>query len=134
MRCQLSKTIFLLTFLVTIITTMPSMAQAQKYTCPMHPHYIALDEGTCPICGMDLVPLGGDEVDDTEVQNTSALSGEKKILYWQAPMDPNYKMDKPGKSPMGMDLVPIYAEEPIADTGRTVVKIDSRNDPKFRCA
>ena len=36
---------------------------------------------------------------------------EKKILYWVAPMDPKYKRDKPGKSPMGMDLVPVYAGE-----------------------
>ncbi|WP_440993697.1 efflux RND transporter periplasmic adaptor subunit [Cysteiniphilum litorale] len=34
----------------------------------------------------------------------------KKPLYWVAPMDPNYKRDQPGKSPMGMDLVPVYAE------------------------
>ena len=32
-------------------------------------------------------------------------------LYWVAPMDPNYQRDKPGKSPMGMDLVPVYAED-----------------------
>ena len=30
------------------------------------------------------------------------------ILYWVAPMDPNYRRDGPGKSPMGMDLVPVY--------------------------
>ena len=30
---------------------------ATKYTCPMHPHYIANEMGNCPICGMDLVPL-----------------------------------------------------------------------------
>jgi Cu(I)/Ag(I) efflux system membrane fusion protein len=35
---------------------------------------------------------------------------EKEILYWVAPMDANFKRDKPGKSPMGMDLVPIYRE------------------------
>ena len=29
-------------------------------------------------------------------------------LYWVAPMDPNYQRDKPGKSPMGMDLIPVY--------------------------
>ncbi|MFT5276461.1 MAG: Cu(I)/Ag(I) efflux system membrane fusion protein [Glaciecola sp.] len=29
-------------------------------------------------------------------------------LYWVAPMDPNYQRDKPGLSPMGMDLVPVY--------------------------
>ena len=28
-----------------------------QYTCPMHPHYIADEMGTCPICGMDLVAL-----------------------------------------------------------------------------
>ena len=38
-------------------------------------------------------------------------SAEKEILYWVAPMDPNFRRDEPGKSPMGMDLVPVYAEE-----------------------
>jgi Cu(I)/Ag(I) efflux system membrane fusion protein len=36
---------------------------------------------------------------------------EREILYWVAPMDPNYRRDEPGKSPMGMDLVPVYADE-----------------------
>jgi Cu(I)/Ag(I) efflux system membrane fusion protein/cobalt-zinc-cadmium efflux system membrane fusion protein len=36
--------------------------------------------------------------------------GERKIKYWVAPMDPNYRSDKPGKSPMGMDLVPVYED------------------------
>ncbi|TLM78997.1 efflux RND transporter periplasmic adaptor subunit [Microbulbifer harenosus] len=36
---------------------------------------------------------------------------EKKILYWVAPMDPNYRRDGPGKSPMGMDLIPVYEGE-----------------------
>ena len=32
--------------------------EAKQYTCPMHPHYISTDpDGTCPICGMDLVPV-----------------------------------------------------------------------------
>jgi Cu(I)/Ag(I) efflux system membrane fusion protein len=35
--------------------------------------------------------------------------GDKEILYWVAPMDPNYRRDQPGKSPMGMNLVPVYA-------------------------
>lgn len=33
---------------------------------------------------------------------------EKKPLYWVAPMDPSYRRDAPGKSPMGMDLIPVY--------------------------
>ena len=36
---------------------------------------------------------------------------EKKPLYWVAPMDANYRRDKPGKSPMGMDLIPYYEDE-----------------------
>lgn len=39
-----------------------------------------------------------------------------EILYWAAPMDANYRRDGPGKSPMGMDLVPVYAgQEPSND-------------------
>ncbi|PHS18861.1 MAG: efflux transporter periplasmic adaptor subunit [Kangiella sp.] len=33
----------------------------------------------------------------------------EKPLYWVAPMDSNYRRDKPGQSPMGMDLVAVYA-------------------------
>ena len=36
---------------------------------------------------------------------------EKEVLYWVAPMDSSYRRDEPGKSPMGMDLVPVYADE-----------------------
>jgi Cu(I)/Ag(I) efflux system membrane fusion protein len=44
----------------------------------------------------------------------------KEVLYWVAPMDPNYRRDKPGKSPMGMDLVPVYANADDANNGNTV--------------
>ncbi|MGQ9424320.1 efflux RND transporter periplasmic adaptor subunit [Gilvimarinus sp. F26214L] len=43
-------------------------------------------------------------------QGATAKS-EREPLYWVAPMDANYRRDKPGKSPMGMDLVPVYEEE-----------------------
>ena len=36
---------------------------------------------------------------------------EREILYWVAPMDANFIKDGPGKSPMGMELVPVYADE-----------------------
>ena len=41
----------------------------------------------------------------------SAAPAAREILYWVAPMDQNYRRDKPGKSPMGMDLVPVYADD-----------------------
>ena len=30
----------------------------QYYYCPMHPDYVATERGACPICGMELVPVG----------------------------------------------------------------------------
>tara|TARA_R110001599_G_scaffold3596_4_gene19841 strand:+ start:23631 stop:24893 length:1263 start_codon:yes stop_codon:yes gene_type:complete len=41
-------------------------------------------------------------------------------LYWVAPMDPNYRRDAPGKSPMGMDLIPVYADKADAAATGTV--------------
>ena len=70
-----------------------------KYQCPMHPNIIKGEEGSCPICGMHLERIE---------YNDSAVKKQKKILYWVAPMDPNYRRDEPGKSPMGMDLTPVY--------------------------
>ena len=50
-------------------------------------------------------------------------SKEKKIKYWAAPMDPTYIRNEPGKSPMGMDLVPVYEDgSDESDTG--TVRID----------
>lgn len=47
-------------------------------------------------------------------QDAGAEGGD--ILYWVAPMDANFRKDGPGKSPMGMDLVPVYeGEEPTGD-------------------
>lgn len=51
-----------------------------------------------------------------------STSGSRQVLYWYAPMDPNFRSDNPGKSPMGMDLVPKYAGEVDGQLG--VVAID----------
>jgi Cu(I)/Ag(I) efflux system membrane fusion protein len=48
---------------------------------------------------------------------------DREVLYWVAPMDANYRRDEPGKSPMGMDLVPVYADEIDGQPG--VVAIDA---------
>ena len=45
-----------------------------------------------------------------------------KIKYWVAPMDANFRKDSPGKSPMGMDLVPVYeGDEPSGDPGEVTL-------------
>ncbi len=48
-------------------------------------------------------------------QGAETATKAKAPLYWVAPMDPNYRRDKPGKSPMGMDLIPVYEETSSPD-------------------
>ncbi|HCY75095.1 MAG TPA: efflux RND transporter periplasmic adaptor subunit [Ignavibacteriales bacterium] len=87
--------------------------EKQLYTCGMHPDVISDEPGNCPICGMKLVPKKG--------TGTASNTGERKILYWRAPMDPNEIYDAPGKSKMGMDLVPVYEDNA---SGSGIVSID----------
>jgi membrane fusion protein, copper/silver efflux system len=49
----------------------------------------------------------------TNANNMSqqTAQGKRKILYWRAPMNPGEVYNHPGKSKMGMDLVPVYADE-----------------------
>jgi len=49
---------------------------------------------------------------------------DREILYWVAPMDPNYRRDEPGKSPMGMDLVPVYADGDGGDSSTPSIRIN----------
>ncbi len=60
-------------------------------------------------------PLGWERLDalmENHAHTTPGpTAGERKILYWRAPMDPNYTSDTPGTSPMGMDLVPVYEDQ-----------------------
>ena len=77
----------------------------QWYTCGMHPDVLLQSPGDCPICQMKLTPRKDDE-DDAD----DGGPAERRVLYWRAPMDPNFVSESPGKSPMGMDLVPVYAD------------------------
>jgi len=48
---------------------------------------------------------------DEPMVGAGASNGERVISHWVAPMDPNFRRDGPGKSPMGMDLIPVYRDE-----------------------
>jgi Cu(I)/Ag(I) efflux system membrane fusion protein/cobalt-zinc-cadmium efflux system membrane fusion protein len=100
----------------------PTAAQ-ELYTCGMHPQVIQDGPGTCPICGMDLTPVNAGGAADRKMEPPKS-SGERKIKYWVAPMDSTYISDKPGKSPMGMDLVPVYEDEGPGDSASGGVSID----------
>jgi len=43
--------------------------------------------------------------------SASGNSKGKKVLYWRSPMNPKEIYNHPGKSNMGMDLVPVYADD-----------------------
>lgn len=60
---------------------------------------------------------------ETTSEQAPAAAGESndEILYWVAPMDSSYRRDKPGKSPMGMDLVPVYAGEEQSAPGTVAI-------------
>jgi len=63
------------------------------YTCPMHPEVEQKGPGSCPKCGMALVPL---------VPAVSAVS------EYTCPMHPEIRQNKPGSCPKcGMALVPV---------------------------
>ena len=102
------------------------------YTCGMHPQVIQDEPGNCPICGMRLTPVKDSSAaadhDMGAMEQGGAAQpspqGERKILYWRAPMDPNYISDKPGKSPMGMDLIPVYEDEAGATGSPSGVRVD----------
>lgn len=54
----------------------------------------------------------------------SDSNSQQEPLYWVAPMDPDYRRDKPGKSPMGMDLIPVYDQgDGTAATGPGTITI-----------
>lgn len=86
--------------------TVPSgdSPRSGAYYCPMHPTYTSDRPGDCSICNMKLVKR------------------ERKILYWTDPMIPGYRSDQPGKSPMGMDLVPVYEEGSAAGSVESQVE------------
>jgi len=75
--------------------------QDPKYVCPMHPQIIRDKEGSCPICGMNLV----------EKQVKAKKSGKKIISYYRHPHKPTVTSKVPKKDEMGMDYIAIYETE-----------------------
>ena len=88
----------------------------QNWTCGMHPQVVQDHPGICPICHMKLTPMRSNG-SDTAAND----SGKKKVLYWWDPMlGPSSIADKPGKSAMGMDRVPVYESDMSAGPKVTI--------------
>src|SRR6266851_666432 len=63
-----------------------------RYTCPMHPEIVQIGPGSCPKCGMALVPMEGGVEDDSELRDlvrrlwVSAALSAPLLLIAMAPM------------------------------------------------
>jgi Cu+-exporting ATPase len=64
-----------------------------RYTCPMHPDIVRDAPGSCPKCGMALIPL---------------LDSIPRAAEYTCPMHPEVRSPQPGSCPKcGMALVPV---------------------------
>ena len=75
--------------------TAPAQAapKGAQYTCPMHPEIVKDGPGSCPKCGMALVPM---------------VPAAPAAAEYTCPMHPEVRSPKPGNCPKcGMALVPV---------------------------
>jgi len=80
------------------------------WTCPMHPDILAEEPGSCPICGMDLVPVeAGVAAAETTSATATELGGEHQL--WTCGMHPQVIQDDPGACPIcHMELTPLRTQ------------------------
>ncbi|HZL99675.1 MAG TPA: efflux RND transporter periplasmic adaptor subunit [Planctomycetota bacterium] len=108
-----------------------AMEARQLWTCSMHPQVLQDQPGSCPICGMALTPVknhGAAAGAPSAGAQGAAGQGERRIKYWWDPMmSPPYISPAPGKSPMGMDLVPVYEDEVLAGEAVTIDPVVVQN-------
>src|ERR1035441_7532458 len=81
--------------------------EEQLYTCGMHPQVIEHKPGNCPICGMKLTPV-------RKQAGTKSTSADRKVKHYKSTMNPGEVSPGPAKDSMGMDMVPVYADEAAA--------------------
>ena len=69
-----------------------------------------------------------EETINAETPDSVKSPAKKEPLYWVAPMDPNYRRDQPGQSPMGMDLIPYYGDDGDDSPGTIKISPDVVNN------
>jgi Cu+-exporting ATPase len=77
-------------------------ASGTRYTCPMHPEIVRDAPGSCPKCGMALIPI---------------LEATPRAAEYTCPMHPEVRRPQPGSCPKcGMALVPVAGTGEADDT------------------
>ena len=71
---------------------------------------------------------------EQRLESATEKAHEPEVLYWVAPMDANFRRDQPGKSPMGMDLVPVYASQGQPDAGIVQISAAMSNNLGIKIA
>src|SRR6266498_714352 len=97
-----------------------SPAEKTFYTCSMHPQIVQDHPGSCPICGMKLMPVRKQPSPTALAAATPSLGrqdrqssavGGRKIKYYKSTMMLGEISQRPRKDSMGMDMVPVYEGE-----------------------
>lgn len=95
----------------TAAATAEAEAAGEVYQCPMHPSVVQDHPGDCPICGMKLVKVKKEAPKGDAPKAGAESTGERRILFYRSPMDPKQTSPTPRKDEMGMDYIPVYADE-----------------------
>ena len=98
----------------------PAPASA-GYVCPMHPEITSDRPASCSKCGMDLEKV-------VAPAKQGATTSQGRPLYYRNPMNPAVRSPVPVKDEMGMDYVPVYADEAataLPVSGLAVVRADA---------
>lgn len=86
-----------------------SSGDGTRYTCSMHPQVMQDRPGSCPLCGMDLVPVK---------KKAPEKKTESGSTTYTCSMHPQVKQDGPGSCPLcGMDLVPVKKSPSPSEKG-----------------
>lgn len=84
----------------------------KQYICPMHAKVVQSLPGKCPICGMNLVPLGKTDVADRDGNHghshAEVTQATGEMFYCPMHCEGDKKYSTPGKCPVcGMNLIQV---------------------------